>query len=1164
MAYPDELFATPPDNHPGATHMMNWHVRLVLLNVAGAVLGCTKVPPRAEPGALGDAPDAAVTRPAAPAGPNQTAPLGPPTADVIPPPIAPPDVSPAGGGPPGDFPAIAATLDVSPAPAPVDVLEVQGDASPTDAGAPTVGRTEPPPEPDPPPLRLPPKMVTGRLSPEGEDAAGGRISPDGRHVTFHAGPAGKREVWVAAIDGSETRPFTRDPSDDRDPTWTRDGKGILFSSNRLGSYDLFIQPLDGGSVSRLTTDPGDEVEPTVSPLQYQFLAFFGANGVEDPVVDTYEKVAFTHIDNGRKSVRFQSVNGHHSGVISPGREGCWGPRWSGDGLSITWTCAAAGETRTAVHDTRAVWGQEPESVKRALEAETDDEPGCNEDPEEWLTNPCLQKLPRVYSSHAPNVVPGSSDRVASGYSTNQTLVLAAGAHGAATRERGARARFEPLAIPDPASVTAMDWSLDGSRVAVTRRQGDGSSSVFVETVDYPLQDVRDLYAYPELWGRGRSARFDTNRFVVRHGAEKEFHVAFEKVGYANRAVFVTADSVLQIVRDELAHLLKAREVTAADDLRLLTRALMGEYGARPANATNTYLATHFAVAWCALESASGIGDPEPEYEEGEDGSELRASAPDVGPQLQEAVSAALDEVPEHIRERTGALIHLALAHAAIEAISVPGSADPIEVDFTQLKPRGHYAIGPLAGYFVAMRWLSMVPMPLDASAVDLVRFMARKTDEKGPLLARWEAIDALVSGFMGRPIDVTVRHVRDLLARSPALLEPFDASGAVPALSAMIGELGIRGLSEALRPDAARKKLKKEAPTRPFMFFPLRLGLDTTAYSALTHPRVQGRRVPSAVDAMAMLGVSAALRQAPAQEVKYPGYGAALTALRERTAASTWTGDIYHAWLGVLLAVAQIPPAAPAARLDFAASDAWGDRLLSSALGGYAQLKHAAVLYAFEDFSAEAGGHGPVLYFVEKPIIPRPRGFVEPNPAFFRAIAALASAAYAALADGGKEPVIQGADENDEDVPLSGRIVAERLAEMADREVAGLPLREADYAYLRVIGRTFESLFLRGERVDDPMPFADEGRLENGIALVATIHTVNSSALHVAIGRIDDMWVAVPDDVGSRMTQGGVFSFYEFLHPASDRLTDAQWNDLLKQKTAPPRPPWTTSFLDTK
>ena len=54
MAYPDELFATPPDNHPGATHMMNWHVRLVLLNVAGAVLGCTKVPPRAEPGALGE------------------------------------------------------------------------------------------------------------------------------------------------------------------------------------------------------------------------------------------------------------------------------------------------------------------------------------------------------------------------------------------------------------------------------------------------------------------------------------------------------------------------------------------------------------------------------------------------------------------------------------------------------------------------------------------------------------------------------------------------------------------------------------------------------------------------------------------------------------------------------------------------------------------------------------------------------------------------------------------------------------------------------------------------------------------------------------------------------------------------------------------------------
>jgi hypothetical protein len=35
-----------------------------------------------------------------------------------------------------------------------------------------------------------------------------------------------------------------------------------------------------------------------------------------------------------------------------------------------------------------------------------------------------------------------------------------------------------------------------------------------------------------------------------------------------------------------------------------------------------------------------------------------------------------------------------------------------------------------------------------------------------------------------------------------------------------------------------------------------------------------------------------------------------------------------------------------------------------------------------------------------------------------------------------------------------------------------------------------------------------------------------------------------------------VYSYYEFLQPASDRLTDEAWRSMLDAGDAPPRPDW--------
>jgi hypothetical protein len=57
----------------------------------------------------------------------------------------------------------------------------------------------------------------------------------------------------------------------------------------------------------------------------------------------------------------------------------------------------------------------------------------------------------------------------------------------------------------------------------------------------------------------------------------------------------------------------------------------------------------------------------------------------------------------------------------------------------------------------------------------------------------------------------------------------------------------------------------------------------------------------------------------------------------------------------------------------------------------------------------------------------------------------------------------------------------------------------------------------------------------------------------------------VPDDVGGfQLAVGGVYSYYEFLQPMSDRLTDEAWRAMLDAGTQPDRPGWEQPFMPSQ
>ncbi len=717
-----------------------------------------------------------------------------------------------------------------------------------------------------------------------------------------------------------------------------------------------------------------------------------------------------------------------------------------------------------------------------------------------------------------------------------------------------------MALGEGGAISEPVWAPDGGALAYVQRGPDGSRELRLAKTDFYLQQVRDLVDYPELWGAAASGRLHANGFVARPGREKEFYTLYEKLAYRRRAAFVTTDAALQVFHDEFAGLLKTAERDAQTSLLQLSDtlyewALSGlQRGDAGAQDRARYLAVYFGVPLTLLRAADQIKEPDPDERPPGDPDE-----PGVDPliQLAAAVPAQLAALDPALQAGVKAHVDRILKHEGFQDVRYPSAETPEPVDYSLFQVRGHYRSSALVGYFLAMTWYGVLPLPLDRRSFELL-------DAAGPDMERWDRIDRLVGAFMGRPVDVTLSHLRALRHQHPGLLRPKASFGAVQArLRTMLGPLQVRGAGAALG--------RGKRPLR-LRLFPRRVGLDTEVFKQLTHPDVALRGWPSALDVFATLGSATADAHARAAEREaawFEAYGKTLDGLRatapERLGALAPT-DLYHAWLALLATLARPLDADAVARLPFARSSAWQDRKLLSALAGYAQLKHDAVLYAFQDYSAECDSGRPVVVFVEQPELPEPRGFVDPEPELFRGLAALSERVYAALA-GGEAPAVHDPWADDPAAEaLNGRTLALRLAKLAERCRAGRELEPEDYAWLREVGGTLEALFL-----GQPKPRAlgyvgDEGRLERGVTLVADVHTnvTSQQALTEAVGLLHDLYVAVPDRVGQRLTQGGLYSYYELRVPMAERLTDEAWWARLKAGRVPPAPPFAASFLEPR
>ncbi len=633
------------------------------------------------------------------------------------------------------------------------------------------------------------------------------------------------------------------------------------------------------------------------------------------------------------------------------------------------------------------------------------------------------------------------------------------------------------------------------------------------------------------------AHLAQNGFVVSPSEEKEFYTLYEKARYNNEPVFVSSDSLLHVY-----HLLFDKV------LRTLER-------------------ERFIPILKQLNALMLAGVQE-QYEE------LRGTALEESARRNVAFFAVASrllgptvEIPAYATDLAEAELALIEAHAGIMSSPLfPGL--PLGEDYTQYIPRGHYTRGEdLKAYFRAMMWYGRMTFrligPVDPRGREETRralliVQALAADAEAASL--WQAIYEPTVFFVGRSDDLLCSEYVEVMARVYGGI-PGDPSAFADEekLTAFMREaselrppriLGIVIFSSKFVGRSDRDAYVEET-TKGFRFMGQRFIPDSYIFGQLVHEYIWGRELPKALDILAVLGSERAYAILDQEgETGYYNYPESIARLREEFAAlpeEEWTQNLYWSWLYLFFPLLEAPGEGYP---QFMRGPAWLDKSLNTVLGSWAELRHDTILYAKQSYSmAEGGWKAP-------PEPTPPKGYVEPVPEFYARLAALAAMTRGGLKERGLLNALdEGSLRSLEDLALA-------LKGMAEKELAGQPLTEAEYGRLRYYGMELEELtFAASDAYEGAggTPITSE---EIQSAVIADVHTSPNcgAVLEVGVGRIFVLYAIVPVEGELVIAKGGAFSYYEFPWPMDDRLTDEAWWEMLDAGQAPPLPQWTASY----
>lgn len=496
---------------------------------------------------------------------------------------------------------------------------------------------------------------------------------------------------------------------------------------------------------------------------------------------------------------------------------------------------------------------------------------------------------------------------------------------------------------------------------------------------------------------------------------------------------------------------------------------------------------------------------------------------------------------------------------------------PYQHDYTQYIPRGHYTRSKdFEKFFKAMMWCGTNAFPFEFEGRRteqqilqslLITFILYNYHADGqPLIHLWDKINSITSLYVGATDDLNAHHFRSLM---------IDVYGENAELEDLADE---EKLDQAYKKsaDLPQPRIVPQSEGIPsglqFRFMGQRFIPDSYIMQKLVLWPV--RPWPKGLDVMAVLGSSRAeyfldeIYKEPMKWDKYLPNREELTEEFAKLDEEDWYENLFYGWLYVLKALLEERgPGYP----SFMQNNAWTEKELTTALASWAELRHDTILYG-KPSMAEGGNGADTLM--------QPKGYVEPNPEFYRRLLKLVRMNRQILKDKDflPERVAKLFDRYEN--------ILSFFKDVSEKELSNTALSFKEYDRIRCFGREIEWLSLKLVELDRSLPiFARESGKEikhghyplrgwyevtgpdRDLACIADVHTSEGNCLEVAVGHVNQIYVIVPIEGELHLTRGGVFSYYEFQYPADHRLTDEAWQEMIKRGRAPAPSMWTSSFI---
>ncbi len=496
---------------------------------------------------------------------------------------------------------------------------------------------------------------------------------------------------------------------------------------------------------------------------------------------------------------------------------------------------------------------------------------------------------------------------------------------------------------------------------------------------------------------------------------------------------------------------------------------------------------------------------------------------------------------------------LTLARGGKEAVA----GSPHKLDISAFQVRGHYTRSPQLGqYFRAMSWLGKVAWPFEQTlqpeialqAALLLQAVATTRVSQKSALDEFAALERVINTFVGASDAASPLRAMTHYRAAYGTITDANALAESAALSRFHNKMRTLG-ETAIQVQAGQG----EMPSAP----QLRMMGQRAFADSLHIQKVAlqpGKRVMfSGLDVAAAMGSLRALqllKQHDEDTKRWAGFDQAFVkgrALFQATMQKQQTTDAYHGTLFALQALFQTPDIAMFPTLK---RPAWSLRTIQTALAGWAELRHDTILYG-APMGAECG-------LEDQP--PPPTNAVEPYPAVYARLDAMIERLSTQLQASGIN-LQQKPTPNTYAVSAVGQKIKiirhflQTLKRLAEKQQQGQAFTQQENEDLSVIGGTIESALLT---------FSDKEVLEprdKEMPVVADIAVIQNSAFHVAVGKPDALYVIAQVNGQWLLLRGATMSYYEFLRPASQRLTDEAWRKELHQGKAPPRPAWLKEIL---